>query len=281
MKTFKINNGNELPFLAYGTWKLPNNEETIEIVANAIKSGYRYIDTASAYLNEEYVGKGIKASNIKREELFIAGKLWNEDRGYDNIISACKKTINNLGCEYLDAYLIHWPASPAVHENWEEINNETWKAFEYLYETGLVKAIGVCNFKINQLQSLIKHCKIKPMINQIEFHPGFMQKDILELCRKSDILIEAWSPLGSGKMLKKEELKNIAAKYNKDVAQICIKWCLENNVLPISKTKNLERMKTNQEIEDFSISKEDMEYLNNLPYLGGSGLDSETITIFN
>lgn len=281
MKTFKINNGNELPFLAYGTWKLPNNEETIEIVANAIKSGYRYIDTASAYLNEEYVGKGIKASNIKREELFIAGKLWNEDRGYDNIISACKKTINNLECEYLDVYLIHWPASPAVHENWEEINNETWKAFEYLYETGLVKAIGVCNFKINQLKSLIKHCKIKPMINQIEFHPGFMQKDILELCQKSDILIEAWSPLGSGKMLKKEELKNIATKYNKDVAQICIKWCLENNVLPISKTKNLERMKTNQEIEDFSISKEDMEYLNNLPYLGGSGLDSETITIFN
>lgn len=279
--SFKLSNNIVLPGTAYGTWKLPNNEETVDIIKNAILSGYRYIDTAKAYGNEEFIGKGIKASNINRDEIIIGGKLWNDDRGYDNIIKACQETIKKLECEYLDIYLIHWPASKAVHSNWKEINAETWKAMEYLYKNGLVKAIGVCNFKVNQLQALMETATIKPMINQIEFHPGFMQKDIIDYCMKENILVEAWSPLGSGKMIKKEELKITAVKYNKDVAQLCIRWCLQNGVLPISKTSNIERMKSNQEVFDFEITKEDMQYLNELPYLGGSGLDSETITLFN
>lgn len=278
---YQLNNHLEIPKVAFGTWKLPNDETTIEIIKNAINSGYRYIDTAKAYGNELYIGKGIKASNIDRKDIVIGGKLWNDDRGYNNIIEACKNTIKTLDCEYLDVYLIHWPASLAVHENWREINQETWKAMEYLYETGLVKSIGMCNFKVNQLEELMKHIKIKPMINQIEFHPGFMQQDIVEYCKKENIVVEAWSPLGSGKMIKKEELKNIASKYEKDVAQICIKWCLQNGVLPIPKTTDKERMKSNLNVFDFEISQEDMEYLNSLPYLGGSGLDSETITLFN
>lgn len=278
---YQLNNHLEIPKVAFGTWKLPNDETTIEIIKNAINSGYRYIDTAKAYGNELYIGKGIKASNIDRKDIVIGGKLWNDDRGYSNIIEACKNTIKTLDCEYLDVYLIHWPASPAVHENWREINQETWKSMEYLYETGLVKSIGMCNFKVNQLEELMKHIKIKPMINQIEFHPGFMQQDIVEYCKKENIVVEAWSPLGSGKMIKKEELKNIASKYEKDVAQICIKWCLQNGVLPIPKTTDKERMKSNLNVFDFEISQEDMEYLNSLPYLGGSGLDSETITLFN
>lgn len=278
---YQLNNHLEIPKVAFGTWKLPNDETTIEIIKNAINSGYRYIDTAKAYGNELYIGKGIKASNIDRKDIVIGGKLWNDDRGYNNIIEACKNTIKTLDCEYLDVYLIHWPASPAVHENWREINQETWKSMEYLYETGLVKSIGMCNFKVNQLEELMKHIKIKPMINQIEFHPGFMQQDIVEYCKKENIVVEAWSPLGSGKMIKKEELKNIASKYEKDVAQICIKWCLQNGVLPIPKTTDKERMKSNLNVFDFEISQEDMEYLNSLPYLGGSGLDSETITLFN
>jgi len=278
---YKLNNNLEVPNIAFGTWKFPNSQETIEIISNAIKNGYRYIDTAKAYGNEIVVGKGIKDSYIKREDIIIAGKLWNDDRGYDNIIRACNETIKNLNCDYLDIYLVHWPASKAVHENWEEINLETWKAMEKLYKLGLVKAIGVCNFKVNQLEALIKDIEIKPMINQIEFHPGFMQKEILEYCRKENILVEAWSPLGSGKLIKKEELKVIAKKYNKDVAQICIRWCLQNGVLPIPKTKEIDRMRSNLDVFNFEIIEEDMKYLNDLPYIGGLGLDSETITLFN
>ena len=278
---YKLSNELEIPSIAFGTWKFQNNEETSQIITNAIDGGYRYIDTAKSYGNELAIGKGIKSSNIKREDIIIGGKLWNDDRGYDNIIKACYKTIETLDCDYLDIYLIHWPASKAVHENWKEINNETWKAMENLYNSGVVKAIGVCNFKINQLEELLKSAEIKPMINQIECHPGFMQSEIIEFCKKQDILVEAWSPLGSGKLLKKEQLKVIASKYNKDVAQICIKWCLQNGVLPIPKTSEKERMKSNLNVFDFEINEEDMDYLNNLPYMAGSGLDSETITIFN
>ncbi len=224
---------------------------------------------------------GIKASNINRKALFITGKLWNDDRGYENIIKACRRTIENLKCEYLDLYLIHWPASLALYKNWSEINNETWKAFEYLYEQGLVKAIGVCNFKKHHLVELIKNNKIIPMVNQIEFHPGQMQKETVEFCKQNEIIVEAWSPLGSGKMLKKEELISIASKYNKSVAQLCIKWCLQNDILPLPKSKDLNRMKENISIDDFKISEEDMKEMNELPYIGGSGLDSDTIELFH
>ena len=278
---YKLSNGMEIPNIAFGTWKFPDNDETSQIITDAIESGYRYIDTAKSYGNEKSVGKGIKNANINREDIIIGGKLWNDDRGYDNIIKACYRTIETLDCNYLDIYLIHWPASKAVHENWEEINAETWKAMEYLYNSGIVKAIGVCNFKINQLEALFKSADIKPMINQIECHPGFVQQEIIEFCKKQNILVEAWSPLGSGKLMKKEQLKEIARKYNKDVAQICIKWCLQNGVLPLPKTSDKERMKSNLNIFDFEISQEDMEILNNLPYMAAYGLDSETITIFN
>mgnify|MGYP001861299490 CR=1 FL=1 len=278
---YELNNGLEIPSIAFGTWKFPDNDGTSQIISNAIECGYRYIDTAKSYGNESSVGKGIKNANIKREDIIIGGKLWNDDRGYDNIIKACYKTIETLACDYLDIYLVHWPASKAVHENWQEINEETWKAMEYLYNSGIVKAIGVCNFKVNQLEALLKNAKIKPMINQIECHPGFMQEDIIEFCKQQKILVEAWSPLGSGKLLKKEQLREIASKYNKDVAQTCIKWCLQNGVLPLPKTSNMERMKSNLNVFDFEISKDDMDYLNNLPYMAASRLDSEIITIFN
>lgn len=278
---FVLNNGIEIPNIGYGTWKLPNDDSTVEIIKNAVASGYRHIDTAFAYGNETTVGEGLKSSIVDRKEFFITGKLWNADRGYENIINACKRTISNLGCEYLDLYLIHWPASPALYENWVEINNETWKAFEYLYEQGLVKAIGVCNFKKHQLSALIKDAKVMPMVDQIEFHPGHMQKETVEFCHKNNIIVEAWSPLGAGKMLKKDVLIEFAQKYNKSVAQLCIKWCLQNNVLPLPKSKNLERMQDNLLVNDFKINEEDMKIINDLPYMGGSGLDSDTIELFN
>lgn len=278
---FTLSNGVKIPEIGFGTWKLLNDDSTVEVINNAIKSGYCHFDTAFAYGNETKVGEGLKTSNIDREKIFITGKLWNDDRGFQKVIDACKRTIKNLNCEYLDLYLIHWPASPALYDNWREINNETWKALEYLYEQGLVKTIGTCNFKQHHLEELIKKAKIMPMVNQIEFHPGFMQKELVDFCHKNNIIVEAWSPLGSGKMLKKEILIELAKKYNKSVAQLCIKWCLQNNVIPLPKSTNLERMQENLLVYDFEIGKEDMQMINNLPYIGGSGLDSDTIKLFN
>ena len=270
----------DIPSIGFGTWKLKNDLSTVDIVKNAIDCGYRLIDTASAYGNEEAIGTAIFESKIPRNNLFISGKLWNEDRGYENIISACKRTIENLKCDYLDLYLVHWPASKAVHKDWIEINNETWKAFEYLYNEGLVKNIGVCNFKVNQLEELMKSANIKPYVNQIEFHIGYMQKEIVDFCRKNDIKIQAWSPLGSGKILKVKEINEMAMKYGVSCAQLCIKWCIQNNTIPLPKSKNIERMIENISINNFEISKEDMELLNNMPFVGGYSFDSEQIEIF-
>lgn len=278
---FILNNGHKIPSIGYGTWKLPNDDTTAGVIKNAISVGYRHIDTAYAYANEIAVGKGLKESSIKREELFITGKLWNDDRGYDKIIDACKRTISNLNCEYLDLYLIHWPASPALYDDWAKINAETWKAFESLYEQGLVKAIGVCNFKKHQLIALMDSAKIIPMVNQIEFHPGQRQEDVVAFCNDNNIIVEAWSPLGSGKMLKKDVLIEMAKKYDKSTAQLCIKWCLQNGVLPLPKSSEIDRMKENLMVDNFQITDSDMKILNDLPYMGGSGLDSDTITLFN
>lgn len=277
---FELSNGITIPSIGFGTWKLPNDDRIIEIIKNAIESGYRHFDTASAYGNEKMLGKAFKLSGINRKEIFITGKLWNDDRGYENIIKACKRTIKNLECEYLDLYLIHWPASKAVHKDWAEINNETWKAFEYLYEQGLVKSIGVCNFKKHHLEKLMESSKIMPMVDQIEFHPGQIQKETVDFCHNNNIIVEAWSPLGSGKILEKEILIEIAKKYNRSVAQLCIKWCLQNNVLPLPKSDIVEFMQQNLIKEPFEINKDDMKTLNELPFMGGSNLDPDTIELF-
>ena len=276
-----LNNGKEIPNIGFGTWRFPNDETTPEIIKLAIDTGFRHFDTASSYENQVTIGKGINGSNIPREELFITGKLWNENRGYDNILEACKKTIADLNCEYLDLYLMHWPASKAVYENWEEINNETWRAMEYLYETGLVKAIGVCNFKESQLEPLIKNAKVKPMLNQIELHPGLNQKEIIEYCKQENIIIGAWSPFGSGKLLKKEAIKEIAEKYNKSAAQICLKWCMQKGAIPLPKSETKEMMLENLNLDDFEISETDMKIIDEMPFMGGFNFDSETITLFD
>lgn len=273
-----MNSNETIQKIGYGTWKIPN-DILDEALKNALDVGYKHIDTARAYGNEKLIGEALIKINRPRNELFITGKLWNDDR--DNVIEACQETIKNLQCDYLDLYLMHWPASKAVHDDWIDINNKVWQQMEELVNLGLVKNIGVCNFKINQLEELLKTCKIKPFVNQIEIHPGLNQKEIIDYCQQNEILIEAWGPLGSGKMIKREQLQQIASKYDKTVAQICLRWCLQNGAIPIVRSTNKERMESNLEVFDFEITKEDMEYLNSLPYIGGSGLDSETLTLFN
>ena len=274
MRRLKLYNGIEIPEIGFGTWHIKDEKELEFSIKTAVENGYTHIDTASKYKNEELIGNTIEKYNIPREKLFITSKLWNEDKGYDNTIKAFQETLDRLKTDYLDLYLIHWPMTA---DNWEELNAETWRAFEDLYKMGKVKAIGVSKFMIQHMESLRKTANIFPMVDQIEFHPGMMQKEILEYCRNNNIVVEAWSPLGSGRMLDNEDLKRIADKYKKSVAQICVRWCVQNNVIPLPKSTHLERIKDNIDIYDFIISDEDMEYINNMEYFAGSGLTPNKI----
>lgn len=275
--TFKLHNGYTIPCIGFGTWQTPDGKTAVESVKAAIEYGYRHIDTAAAYGNETSVGLGIRQSGISREELFVTSKVWNAKRGYKKTLQAFDKTMSDLQLEYLDLYLIHWPANARQFDNWEEINLETWHAMTELYKKGRIKAIGVSNFLPHHLKALME-TDVIPMVDQIEFHPGQMQVETQKFCRENNILIEAWSPLGTGRMLRNEVLMKIAEKYNKSVAQLCIRWCLQNGTLPLPKSVTPSRIKENSQVFDFVINEDDMQTINSMPYFGGSGLHPDRIS---
>lgn len=268
-----LNNGNYIPSIGFGT-SLVTGEECVRTIKKAIEVGYRHIDTASAYKNEVEIGQAIKQSNIEREELFITSKVWKDSMGYKNAIKSFEQTLKNLNLEYVDLFLIHWPKV-----NNDTLNLETWRALETIYKEGRAKAIGVSNFLDKHLKIILENSNIVPAINQIEFHPGLIRKETIEFCRKHNIVLEAWTPLGKGKMLNNKELIKIAKKYNKSVAQICLKWCLQNEVIPLPKSQNEERMKQNLSLFDFEISKEDMETINNMKFFAGSNMDPNSFNM--
>ncbi len=269
--TFVLSNGVEIPAMGYGTWQAPDGEITKNCVCDAIKLGFRHIDTAFAYGNEESVGDGIRASGVKREDIFLTTKHWVTDRGYEETKKAIDTSLKNLGVDYLDMYLIHWPCVEKVSPDWKEINAATWKAFEEAYKAGKIRAIGVSNFQKKHLDALNEYAEIAPMVNQIEFHPGYTQMDNVDFAKESGMLVEAWSPLGCGAVLSDGRLKEIAAHYNKSVAQLCLRFVLQNGVLPLSKSVHLDRMKENIDIFDFEISAADMAAIAAIDGLGFSG----------
>lgn len=258
--TTTLNNGVNMPWLGLGVFKVEEGQELVDAVKTAISHGYRSIDTAAIYGNEVGVGQGIRKAleetGIVRDDLFITSKVWNSELGYDTIIAAYEESLTKLGLDYLDLYLIHWPVAGKY--------KEAWRALETLYKEGRVKAIGVSNFQIHHLEELMKDTEIKPMVNQVEYHPRLTQKDLQAFCQHHDIQLEAWSPLMQGELLDNAELQEIAKKYNKSVAQIILRWDLQNGVVTIPKSTKEHRIVENASVFDFELTADDMRSIDSL-----------------
>jgi len=253
MNTIKLNDGNEIPLLGLGTYDI-RGEDVIKAIGYAFEAGYRHIDTAKSYYNEEEIGDAIKKQSLPREEIFITTKLDNDDHGYKEAIKAFEKSLSKLKVEYIDLYLIHWPY------NGKRI--ETWRAFEHLQQKGLIKSIGVSNFTAKHLQELIDNCEVVPAVNQFEFNPFIYQKDIADFCKGNNIAIEAYSPIARNQRSNDKDVKNISEKYHKTPAQILLRWSLQHGAIVIPKSSNKERIIENTMIFDFTLSDDDMKILN-------------------
>jgi methylglyoxal/glyoxal reductase len=269
--TTTLHNGVKMPWVGLGVFKVTDGEEVVQSVKAAIKNGYISIDTAAIYKNEEGVGQAIKESGVPREELFITTKLWNADQGYESTLEAFETSMNKLGLEYLDLYLIHWPGKDKY--------KETWRAFEKLYKEGRVRAIGVSNFLVHHLEDLMSTAEIKPMVNQVEFHPHLTQKELLAFCEKEGIQLEAWSPLKQGQLLNEPVLEDIAHKYNKSVAQVILRWDLQHGVVTIPKSIKEHRIIENANIFDFELTIEDMGKIDELNQDSRAGSHPDTMKV--
>lgn len=275
---YTLNNGKEIPALGFGTWQTPNGKIAEESVLTALKAGFRHIDTAAIYGNEESVGRAIKKSGIPREEIFLTTKLWNTEHTYEKTEAAIQKSLNKLDVDYLDLYLIHWPNPVDYRDNWKEANAESWKAMEEAVTRGLIRSIGVSNFMPNHLEALLKSAHITPAVNQIYLNPSNQQEEALACNKEYNILSQAYSPLGTGTILDNEELGKLAKKYMKSIAQVAIRWSLQKGFNPLPKSVTPSRIRENFDVFDFEISDEDMEIIDGLKGIGKEIADPDTIS---
>ncbi len=283
-KTITYHNGVTVPTIGYGTYKTPY-ESTSDAVYEALRLGYRHIDTAAYYGNEKAVGEGVRRAmkdfGIHREEISVATKVWNTDRGYEKTLAAFQKSMENLDLGYIDLYLIHWPANTLRYgDEAKAINASTWKAMEYCYLLGQTKAIGVSNFLPHHLEELSETANVAPMVDQIEFHPGWAQTDVVEYCYACDIIPEAWSPMARSGAFDNETIVALAQKYQVSPAQLCLRWVLQHGLRPIPKSVTPSRMAENLDVYDFEIDEEDMAAIDALKNCGGSCHNPDTLDIY-
>ncbi|MCZ3622002.1 aldo/keto reductase [Lactobacillus mulieris] len=273
--TYTLNNGVKIPVVGFGTWQTPDGEVAEKSVLAALNSGYRHIDTAAAYGNEESVGRAIKNSGIKRDELFVTTKLWNTDHGYERTKKAIDTSLMKLGLDYLDLYLIHWPNPVAMRDNWAELNSESWQAMEEAQKAGKIRAIGISNFRKHHLDALLENADVIPAVNQIYLNPSDLQTDVRKENEKHNILSEAYSPLGTGDLLSNELVNKLAQEHGKSPAQILIRWSLEHGFVPLPKSVHEEYIKANGQVFDFTLSNEEMKLLDGLEGKGNLALDPD------
>ena len=258
---YTLTNGVTIPCIGFGTWQSEDGDEAYNAVKTALQSGYRHIDTATAYGNEKSVGAAIKdfckESNVRREDIFLTTKLWNDDHGYEETKAAIKKSLALLGVSYIDLYLIHWPNPLKFRDCWAQKNAESWRAMEEAYEAGQIKALGISNFYGRHITELMKTAKIAPMVNQIKLCPGQTQDALVDYCRRANMVLEAYSPLGTGGIFSHAFMRELAQKYGRSIAQICIRWSLQQGYLPLPKSVTAERIAENTRVFDFALSDDD------------------------
>lgn len=267
----KLSNGVEMPRFGLGVYKMTEKEEAFNAMVTALKTGYRAIDTAAIYDNEEEVGEAVRASGLPREELFITSKVWNTDQGYDETLRAFETSLNKLKFDYLDLYLTHWPHP--------EKFVDTYRAIERLYDEKLIRAAGVSNHHQHHLEKLFATANVKPMVNQIELHPNLSQVSLREFCADNDIAVTSWSPLARGRLLDDQTLKGIAEKYGKTTAQVIIRWHLQHDLIVIPKSVTPERIKENADIFDFELTAEDLANIDSLNKNERTGTDPDKMFI--
>ncbi|KXT81098.1 aldo/keto reductase [Streptococcus oralis] len=272
MKNYQLNNGVEIPVLGFGTWKVENGEVAYQAVLEALKAGYRHIDTAAIYKNEESVGRVIRDSGISRQEIFVTTKLWNTNHSYDEARQAFEESMEKLGLDYLDLYLIHWPNPKPLRENdeWKIRNAEVWRAMEDLYKEGKIRAIGVSNFLPHHLDALLETARVIPAVNQVRLAPGVYQEEVVDYCRERGILLESWGPFGQGELFEQKEVREIAAKHGKSVAQIALAWSLAEGFLPLPKSVTASRIQSNLDCFGIELSKEEREVLKTISVTSGA-----------
>ena len=266
MYTFTLNNGLKIPAIGFGTYKAG-----LDSIIKALEEGYRYFDTASYYGNEGDISLALIRTGIKREEIFIASKIWKSDMGYENTLKAFSQTLENLGSEYADVIMIHWPRPNLNDEEWKALDLETWRAMEYLYSQGKIKALGLSNFLPYHAENIFSRCEVMPSVAQFEFHPGHTQAFALEYYRRKGIQVQAWSPMGRGRVLDDVLIRELAGKYHVTPAQVCIRFCIQEGVMPLPKSSSPQRMRENLECVNFAIDDEDILRLENMPPIGWSG----------
>ncbi len=273
MREIVLNDGNKIPDVGFGTYKA-TNESGYEVVLDAIRAGYRLLDTAKVYENEEDIARAIKESGLPRQEFYITSKLDRNMLGYDNAKSELDNTLKRLGTDYIDLYLLHWPRADygkPDFDEWKRLDIESWKALEELQKNGKIRSIGVSNFLPHHLQNLLDNTDVVPAVNQLELHPGYMQAYACTFCKQHGIALEAWSPIGRGRLSENEILKSLASKYQTSIPHLCLVFLHQEGIIVLPKSADYNRMKENMILDDISISEEDMWKIRTMPQAGWGG----------